>query len=41
VEIAMDNPLAFGRLFKDYRRACDLTQEQLAEKASCSVEAIK
>ena len=37
----MDNPLAFGRLLKDYRRACDLTQEQLAEHVSCSVETIK
>jgi predicted ATPase/class 3 adenylate cyclase len=37
----MDNPLSFGRLLKDYRRACDLTQEQLAERVSCSIETIK
>jgi predicted ATPase/class 3 adenylate cyclase/Tfp pilus assembly protein PilF len=37
----MDKPPAFGPLLKTYRKACDLTQEQLAEKVSYSVETIK
>jgi len=37
VVVAMDNRLSFGRVLKDCRRACDLTQEQLAEQVSCEV----
>jgi WD40 repeat protein/serine/threonine protein kinase/DNA-binding XRE family transcriptional regulator len=37
----MEETRSFGRMLKDYRKACDLTQEQLAEKVSCSVETIK
>jgi transcriptional regulator with XRE-family HTH domain len=32
---------SFRRMLKDYRKAHDLTQEQLAEQVSCSVETIK
>jgi transcriptional regulator with XRE-family HTH domain len=37
----MENPPSFRRMLKDYRKARDLTQEQLAEQVSCSVETIK
>src|SRR5918912_1447709 len=37
----MDQSPAFGPLLKTYRKARDLTQEQLAERAACSVETIK
>lgn len=33
-------PLTFGTLLKRHRRACGLTQEELAERAELSVEAI-
>jgi transcriptional regulator with XRE-family HTH domain len=37
----MGDPPSFRRMLKDYRKAHDLTQEQLAEQVSCSVETIK
>ena len=37
----MSTPPSFGHTLKHYRKACDLTQEQLAEQVSCSVETIK
>jgi predicted ATPase/class 3 adenylate cyclase/tetratricopeptide (TPR) repeat protein/DNA-binding XRE family transcriptional regulator len=37
----MNTPPLFGSTLKAYRKAVDLTQEQLAEKVSCSIETIK
>src|SRR5689334_11794793 len=37
----MDDPPFFGRMLRERRRVCDLTQEQLAKRVSCSVETIK
>jgi class 3 adenylate cyclase len=37
----MDHPPSFGRILRERRKVCDLTQEQLAEKVSYSVETIK
>src|SRR5262245_14751763 len=37
----MDDPRFFGRMVRDRRKACDLTQEALAERVSCSIETIR
>src|SRR5215207_2762258 len=37
----MDDPPSFGRLLRERRKTNDLTQEQLAEQAHCSIETIK
>jgi predicted ATPase/class 3 adenylate cyclase len=37
----MNDPPSFPRMLKDRRKACDLTQEALAEQASCSIETIR
>ena len=37
----MEDSPSFGRILKDYRKALGLTQEQLAEQVSCSIETIK
>jgi predicted ATPase/class 3 adenylate cyclase len=37
----MDQPVSFGRLLRERRKAHDLTQEQLAEQAHCSLETIR
>src|SRR5215211_3897718 len=34
----MDDPPSFRRMFRDRRKACDLTQEALAEQVNCSIE---
>jgi len=36
----MDDLPSFSHLLKDYRKKCDLTQEQFAERVSYSVETI-
>src|SRR5262245_19929484 len=40
-EVEMSTPPSFGHTLKHYRKASDLTQEQLAEHVCCSVETIK
>jgi WD40 repeat protein/transcriptional regulator with XRE-family HTH domain len=37
----MTDPLSFGRLLKRYRRARDLTQQELARRISCALTTIK
>jgi predicted ATPase/class 3 adenylate cyclase len=37
----MNDPPSFRRILRDHRKACDLTQEALAERVSCSIETIR
>jgi len=40
-ESTMDDHKAFGRQLRQLRKACDLTQEALAQQAYCAVDTIK